>query len=97
MRKPKQVTLERRVRKVHPLAILMDDGYGEFYISDNQENLNVTYMIPHSDSEYDAWLRMWECTRTAQNIRRTDPLKAIFYENAEIRKDRISQRLQKTK
>lgn len=93
MRQSKITTLERRVRKHEPDAELKTDADGGYFIGCGIRNLMEEQMIPHASSEREAWTNMWECLRTQKNIRRSSPLKAIFYKKDETKKARISNRI----
>ena len=97
MRKPKIETLMRRVQKTYADAAAKQDKFGDWFISNDKTNLMVHHMIPHTETEYEAWHQMWECNRTSQNIRRSSPLKAIFYRTDEEKAGRISDRIRGNK
>ena len=90
-------TIQRKIIKQLPDAECKQDKLGDFYIRAEGENQMVKHMIPHNESDEGAWRGLFTCIRTQQNIRRGDPLKAIFYEDKEKRSLRISKRVKKNK
>lgn len=90
-------TIIKRVKKQLPNAVCKEDRLGDFYISNDGENQMLHHMIPHGLFPEVAWRDLFMCIRTQQNIRRGNPLKAIFYEDKEKRTLRISKRVNNVK
>lgn len=93
MNDKKLTSLKKRVLKKSPNSILKTDKMGDFYITAEDISLMQKYMIPHTETEYDAWYSVWECLRTEQNIRRSNPLKSVFYHDKEKKSQRIRNRI----
>jgi len=81
--------IKRYVLRNNNTAKLCIDKNGLFYIADQNGNLFTEYFIPHTPKAFNAWKTAKEIIELNKNLRRTHPLKSVFYEDAA---DRINGR-----
>lgn len=81
--------IKRFVLRNNNNAKLCIDKNGLFYIADQNGNLFTEHFMPHTPKAVDAWKTAKDVIELDKNLRRTHPLKSVFYDDAA---DRINRR-----